>query len=80
MLSFSTTLGYIMIWLLLWILIGMLVVRFWSNGAGGWLVMIADRRNVKHTWLAIPALFLTWLLWPIRTWVARQCFLFALKA
>jgi len=45
----------------------------------GWLIMITDDRNVRATWMALPALFVTWLFWPICNSVARRMFLLARK-
>lgn len=43
----------------------------------GWLIMITDRRNVRATWMALPALLVTWTLWPACNAVARRMFLIA---
>lgn len=56
-----------------WICFGGIIVCL--KGDGGWVVMISDDRNCRHTWLAFPALILCWVFWPIRRLVGRLCFL-----
>lgn len=59
-----------------WMLAGIVHLRFFNDGrAGGWLIMITDRRNTNATWMAIPALVITWMLWPFAEEVARRLFL-----
>lgn len=62
-----------MVWvaLALWFIAGVFWVRF--NDAG-WLIMITDSRNCRRTWLAYPALILTWLFWPICNTVSYWMF------
>lgn len=58
---------------IIWIVCGIVKVRF--DGSGGWLIMIADSNNKRWTWMAIPALLICWILWPISVQTARFIFL-----
>lgn len=55
-----------------WIVVGFVWVKFREEG---WLIMITNPRNSRHTWMAIPALFLTLILWPVCNQVARFMFM-----
>lgn len=59
---------YIAIWIALGVVYGM------SGGFGGWLIMITDKRNTFHTWMAFPSLILCWIFWPIGGWLSRMLF------
>jgi hypothetical protein len=62
--------------LLVWLAVGVLYV---ARSKQGWLIMLCDDRNVKHTWVAIPCLIICYFLWPIYPWLSRQMFLFMLR-
>jgi len=59
--------------LVIWLSIGFYRLRY----EGGWLIMIADSRNVKRTYLVLPALVLCIVFWPINERVARSMFFLA---
>lgn len=66
----------IIISMLIWFAIG---VAYVAHSKQGWLAMMSDPLNVKHTWSALPCLFICWWLWPIYPWLSHQMFLFMLR-
>lgn len=62
----------ITIGIIVYLAIGFYMLRFEK----GWLIMLTDDRNVRNTWLAIPALILCWILWPLIRVLPMWLFLF----
>lgn len=68
--------------LILWFAIGVAYLRFTSKGTdeGGWLLMLSDRRSARHPKIAILALVVCWMAWPVyillpKVSIARPLFL-----